>query len=266
MGPRKRGVARDAIESGGEQRAARLHAMPRGSAGGMRQRDQVEGTGSVANAELLADHLIEARLGEEAPDGEFADGNDEGRFEQADLFFEPGFAACDFVAVGNPVSPSLALAGEAAADGGHVDRTAEGRFVDARSLLKPAKERLSGRPGEGAAEDGFLVARRLTHKNDPADNGAAADDRLVHGGAEGALAQAPDVLIELALPGGVHAPLCSCLLAASSAASARRFCRSQCFEMRMQISSRSWTGSTMKIVLTGSGVMNEQSTRLAMKK
>jgi hypothetical protein len=179
-----------------EEGFAGLDAVPGGCAGGMGQGNQIKLVSCVGDAEFFADDGVEFLERHELFDGEFTDGQDKLRLEDFDFAFQPRGAIADFIGRGNAVAAGGFFAGKAAADGRHVDRGAEGLFGHGGGFLKPAEQGFAGSPGEGAAEDRFLVAGSLADEENLAVDRAAADDGLVHLRAEAAGAETLDVLLE----------------------------------------------------------------------
>ena len=246
----------------------RLHSMPGRGTGRVGQWDEAEANSGVGEAEHSAHDRVEAGTGEELLDGKFANGDDKGWPKNLDLAVEPMGTIGDFQERRHAVAARFLFTWKAAADSGHVNAGTELRFIQARGLFEPAEEGFASGPGEGAAEDRFFIARGLADEHHFTENGAAADDGLVHGGAAGALEQLLDMQLEqtrgCAFGRGRHqAPESMDLLAATAAvASAIFFCRSQWAEMRMQISIKPMTGMTMKMVLKASGVTKAQTTMM----
>lgn len=195
-------VSGDHAERLGEQCFAGFHAMPGRRAGGVGQGNEIKGMLAIADPELLADALIEAAVGNELFDGEFADGNDEFGLENIQFLFEPGAAVGDFITRRNAVAAGFFFAGETTADRSHVNTVTKTRFVQPGGFLEPFEQGFASRPCEGTAHDRFLVAGGLADEEDFAEDGSAADDWLVHVRAQSAGAQLLDVKGEQASESG----------------------------------------------------------------
>ena len=158
----------------------------------------------IDNGESRTDDFIEFVTGDELEDGELADGDDELRSQQGHLGFEPAGAVGDFGRVGHAIAAAGFFTGETAADSSHVDVGTEGGFIDTGVVLEPAEKLFARGPGEGTSEDRFLVAGGLANEKDAADDGAAADDGLLHFRTEMAAPQGSDMTVEAVLPGGFN--------------------------------------------------------------
>ena len=153
----------------------------------MGKRNEIEALSEDFGGDLTADDGVEAfAIGAKLFDGEFADGDEKSRLEEADFAFEPVAAVGDFAGSRNAIATSRFFTGKTAADGGHVDGGAKLFLVDSAAGLEPAEKGFASGPGEGAAEFGFLVSGGLPNQEDSADDRPAADDRLVHPRAAGA--------------------------------------------------------------------------------
>lgn len=179
-----------------EKGLAGFHAVPGRGAGGMGQRDAIGFASAVGDAKGATDGVVQWCDRQELGDGEFADRENEFRLEKGELAFEPGGAVGDFDRCGDAVAAFGAFAGETAADGGEVDAVANLVLGPAESLVEPFEEGFAGGPGEGAAEDGLLVAGGLADQDDAGDGGASDDGRRNHAGTAAAGAKRDEVFFD----------------------------------------------------------------------
>ena len=93
---------------------------------------------------------------------------------------EPASAVSDLVPRRHPVAPGRLLSRKAPAHRGHVDRGPKRRLVQTARLLKPAEERLPGRPREWPSKRGLLVPRRLSDQQHLADHRSPAHHWTLH--------------------------------------------------------------------------------------
>src|SRR5438105_1149611 len=95
--------------------------MPGGGAGRVGQRNEVKPMLAVAHLKNFADDLVETAVWQELFNREFADRDDQLRFEDFDFAFEPGRAVLDFLAGGDTVTTGFFLAGKTTANRSHVN-------------------------------------------------------------------------------------------------------------------------------------------------
>lgn len=168
---------------------AGFHAVPRGGAGGMRQGDEVCLMSCVSNPERAPNDSVELPSRHELVNRQSAHAENEFGLENFKLARYPAGAIGNFSVIGNPVAAGRFFAGEAAADGSHINTLTELFLREAATFMEPSEKGLTGGPGEGASEEGFLVAGSLADKDDLAFYRTATDDRLMHFGTKPTRAQ-----------------------------------------------------------------------------
>lgn len=162
----------------------------------MRQRNEIEPMSRIFGGKGRPDDGIEFVAGHELANGQFAHGDDELRLQKIELRFQPVGAIQDFIRIGDAIAATGFFSGKATADRRHIDPRAKGRFVDSGMFIEPSKKLFPGRPGEGAAQNGFLVAGGLSHEHDATEDGASADHRLMHLGTLATAQQGGDMAIQ----------------------------------------------------------------------
>lgn len=179
-----------------EKSFAWYYAMPRRSAGRMRQWNQVEGASLSAQLECSSDHFVEFVEDYELRDRELADWNDEARPQDLELIVQPGCTISHFVRSRDSVAAGGVLSRETATNRREINPRADFRFVDPAELIEPAEERAAGCPRKRTRQDRFFHARRLTDENHFAQHGATGDRRRQHPRAAPTLAQRGDVVFQ----------------------------------------------------------------------
>jgi hypothetical protein len=141
-----------------------LHAVPRGRAAWVRERDHVDIGAMVFRLANPADDFDErAGVSEHFGDREGPNRNDERRTKDRDLFFEEWTTAFDLDGGGSPITAALCFAWKTAGDSGDVDPRANVVFRGSGRFFEPTEECFAGGPREGSTEASLAWSRRLTH-------------------------------------------------------------------------------------------------------
>lgn len=156
-----------------EQAQAGWNAMPGRGAGGMRERDKIEGAALVANGKRAANYFVEFFERKKLRDGEFADGDDQLGSQEIDLVVHPGRAIPNLIRRGNAIAAGRRFSGEATTNGGEINLRAHLFLGDSAELLKPAEECATRGPRKRFAEHGLFHAGCLADEHDFADDGTA---------------------------------------------------------------------------------------------
>jgi hypothetical protein len=178
-----------------EQFATRRNFVPRGSSGGMGQRNQIENSVITFNDKFSTDDVFKFFKRNELADGESADRDDQARTKNLEFIVHPGRAIPNFLRAWDPVGPTKGLARETAANGREINSRAHYRFIHSAKLFEPSKQGLTGGMREWAFQYWFTHPRRLTDQHHFANNGTAGDWRRQHTRATAALNQSCNMIL-----------------------------------------------------------------------
>ena len=176
-----------------EKGLPRLGAMPSGSSGGVWERNEVLLPSVKVHLPTFANHIGQRVKRQELRDRQPSHWEHQFGSKELKLAPQPVRTLLNFEVARNPIPTTRIFSREAAADCGEVDPAAHGFFVPVQSRLKPAKERLTRRPGEWTTEDRFLTTWSLTNQEDAARHRASHHHRSVHARAAAAGRQRVEV-------------------------------------------------------------------------
>jgi len=144
----KRRMLRDKGESPRKQAAAGWDAVPRRSAGRMRQRDQIETMPGTPDFEAAADNRVEFCDRNKLRDRKFADRDDQMRRQDSDFCIQPRRAVGNLLKVRNAIAAGGRLAGKTAANRGKINSRSNFVFGCSNRFLKPLEKSATSSPGE----------------------------------------------------------------------------------------------------------------------
>ena len=131
------GMLSDQLERSSGKRFSWFDAMPRRSAGGMRQRDNIETLSGPFSGSHLTDHFAQSRDRlDELSDSQFAHRNHQTGSKQRDLCVQPGRTILNFDPGRNSVTGGR-FTRETTTHCGHVDCCTKAALIHARYIGKP---------------------------------------------------------------------------------------------------------------------------------
>ena len=114
-------------------------------------------------AVAFTNNRIEFFDGHDLGDRQFANGQNELRFEELQFCNKPFGAIVDFILIWHPIPTAGVFPGKTTTHRGHIDFLPERLFLQANAV-KPAEQSLACRPGKRAVELDLPVARRLANQ------------------------------------------------------------------------------------------------------
>jgi hypothetical protein len=197
-------VSRNQFESALGERFAGWNFVPGRSAGGMRQRNQVEAVVRMDDPKFAANYVFQFCTVDELHDRQSTDGNNETRLQNSNLIIHPRRTVANLIWCWNAVGASGIFAGETTADGGEIDLRSNGGFIHSTKLIEPTEECFAGRVRKRPFQRWFPRTGRLPNDHYIAQDRAAGHRCGLHPWAATTSQQAPDMTGQLNLLGLLH--------------------------------------------------------------